>query len=39
VLLDSSIIASLIIAAAVTILLLIVYEAQGYWRAQQAGIN
>jgi predicted transcriptional regulator len=39
VLLDTSIIASLIIAAAVTILLLIVYEAQGYWRAQQAGSN
>ena len=39
VLLDTSIIASLIIAAAVTILLLIVYEAQGYWRAQQAATS
>jgi predicted transcriptional regulator len=39
VLLDTSIIASLIIAAAVTILLLIVYEAQGYWRAEKAGSN
>jgi predicted transcriptional regulator len=37
VLLDTSAIMALIIAAAVTILLLILYEAQVYWRNQRAG--
>ena len=37
VLLDVGIIASLVIAAAITILLLILYEAQEYWRNQRAG--
>lgn len=37
VLLDSGIIAALVIAAAITILLLILYEVQEYWRDQRAG--
>jgi predicted transcriptional regulator len=37
VLLDTGVIAVLIIAAAITILLLILYEAQEYWRNQRAG--
>jgi hypothetical protein len=37
VLLDTGVIAALIIAAAVTIFLLILYEAQEYWRNQRAG--
>lgn len=37
VLLDAGVIAALIIAAAVTILLLILYEAQAFWRGSRAG--
>jgi predicted transcriptional regulator len=37
VLLDAGVIVALIIAAVVTILLLILYEAQEYWRNQRAG--
>ena len=37
VLLDAGIITALVIAAAITILLLILYEAQEYWRNQRAG--
>jgi predicted transcriptional regulator len=37
VLLDTGVIAALIMAAAVTILLLIIYEAQAFWRNQRSG--